>query len=178
MKNNYSKRAYKERKNHCALCGELRLSIEIDEIIGKSYKELSNLVDEYNTKYGLDIIISGGGYGFEVSSYNVAAVKLFKEELKKIDIVKKYYIVSFVEGLDWYANVIWFRNEVLRGSVCSAINRGVFDKIKNKDLFMVKDTKQDLQENAEIRIQESKFRNRRAKEITEKVQLRLNKGKI
>lgn len=178
MKNNYSKRAYKERKNHCALCGELRLSIEIDEIIGKSYKELSNLVDEYNTKYGLDIIISGGGYGFEVSSYNVAAVKLFKEELKKIDIVKKYYIVSFVEGLDWYASYIWLRNEMLRGTLCNSINKGIFLKIKNKDMFMVKDTKKDLEENAKVRMQEYKFRNRKIKEHTKRVQLTLNKGKI
>ena len=178
MKFKYSKQAYKERKNHCALCGELRLSLEIDEIVSKSYKELSNLVDEYNKKYELDIVITGGGYGFEVSSYNVAAVKLFKEELKKIDVVKKYYIVSYVEGLDWYANPIWFRNEVLRGSVCTAINKGEFEKIKNKDLFMVKDTPQELKENLEVKIQESKFRNNRIKELTKKVQLTLNKGKL
>lgn len=178
MKNNYSKQAYKERKNHCALCGELRLSVEVDEIIGKSYKDLSNLVDEYNKKYNLDIKITGGGYGFEVSSYNVAAIKLFKEELKKIDIVKKYYVVSFIEGLDWYASYIWLRNEVLRGTLCNSVNKGLFEKIKNADLFMVKDTKEDLQENAEVRMQESKFRNRKIKDITKKVQLKLNKGKI
>ena len=178
MKNNYSKQAYKERKNHCALCGELRISVEVDEIIGKSYKDLSNLVDEYNEKYNLDIKITGGGYGFEVSSYNVAAVKLFKEELKKIDIVKKYYVVSFIEGLDWYASYIWFRNEVLRGTLCNSINKGEFEKIKNKDLFMVKDTHQELKENLEVKIQESKFRNKQIKELTKKVQLRLNKGKL
>jgi len=42
---------------------------------------------------------------------------------------------------------------------------------------MVKDTKKDLQENDEVRISESKFRNQKIKEITKKVKLKLNKGK-
>ena len=122
---------------HCSLCGELSHKISTKDIVGKSYQALKDLIDKYNNLYDLDIKLTGGGYGFELSSYKVKEVELFRKELKSLP-DSKLYIISYVKGSDEYVTSMYKRNDFLRGRLCSSLNKGQFMKTKNSKFFMIK----------------------------------------
>ena len=122
---------------HCSLCGELSNKISTEDIVGKSYQALKDLIDKYNHLYDLDIKLTGGGYGFELSSYKVKEVELFRKELKALP-DSKFYVISYVKGSDEYVTSIYKRNDFLRGKLCSSLNKGKFMKTKNSKFFMIK----------------------------------------
>lgn len=122
---------------HCSLCGELSHKISAEDIVGKSYQALKDLIDKYNYLYDLDIKLTGGGYGFELSSYKVREVELFRKELKSLP-DSKLYVISYVKGSDEYVTSLYKRNDFLRGKLCNSINKGKFMKTKNTKFFMIK----------------------------------------
>lgn len=126
-----------KEKLHCSLCGELSHKIPTKDIVGKSYQALKDLIDKYNHLYDLDIKLTGGGYGFELSSYKIKEVELFRKELKALP-DSKLYIISYVKGSDEDVTFIYKRNDFLRGKLCSSLNKGKFMKTKNSKFFMIK----------------------------------------
>lgn len=153
----YSKKAYKERKMHGSLCAELRFDIPEEKIIGVSYQDLKDLVKKYNDLYELNIIFVYGCF-LEINSYNIPAMRLFKEEFKKLSIYK-LYVVSYVEGLDWYATFLWKKNEVLRGRLCSSINQKKFLTQPNEYFYKIPlNKKYNETVTLDKKMQESSFR--------------------